>query len=184
MIAKTSMLLASASLAIGMAGTPVRANEKAAAAVVALGLLGIAAMAHHEDHYRPGQEPQTAEETAAFERGYRDGLHNEPYDSLRSSAAYGSGYDAGHKERANRLAHKHESHGDKVPNLASAGCVGEASAQWGRNPRDIHVVRAKKGGFSQAGGQEYQVEVAAGHKHGHCDVNDKGTVFKFHKGRL
>ena len=45
MIRKMSMLLASASLAAGMAAAPVRADEKAAAAVVALGILGIAAMA-------------------------------------------------------------------------------------------------------------------------------------------
>lgn len=184
MIRKMSMLLASASLAAGMAAAPVRADEKAAAAVVALGILGIAAMAHHDDHYREGQKPQTAEEIADFERGYRDGLHNEPYDSRHSTAAYGNGFDAGHKERANQLAYKHQGGGEKAPNLAMRGCVGEASAQWGRNPQDIHVVASRKGSFSQAGGQEYQVEVSAGHKHGYCDVNGEGTVFKFHRGQL
>ena len=184
MIGKTSMLLASASLAAGMAATPVHADEKAAAAVVALGLLGIAAMAHHDDHYREGQRPQTAQEMADFERGYRDGLHNEPYDSRHSSAAYGSGYDAGHKERANRLAHKQTHPDHKVPSLAARGCVGEASARWGRDPRDIHVTASKKGSFSQAAGQEYLVEVSAGHRHGHCNVNAEGTVFQFQKGRL
>lgn len=40
------------------------------------------------------------EEIAAFEHGYRDGLHNELYDSRRSSAACGSDDDVGHEERA------------------------------------------------------------------------------------
>ncbi|MEZ5720499.1 MAG: hypothetical protein R3D59_01655 [Paracoccaceae bacterium] len=143
MIRKMSMLLASASLAAGMAAAPVRADEKAAAAVVALGILGIAAMAHHDDHYREGQKPQTAEEIADFERGYRDGLHNEPYDSRHSTAAYGNGFDAGHKERANQLAYKHQG-GGEGPEPGDAGLRRETSAQWGHNPQDIHVVASRK----------------------------------------
>lgn len=186
MLGRTASLLASASLALGLAGAPARSDENADAAIVAgaVAILGIAALAHNSDHYRPGQEPKTEQETADFERGYRDGLHNEPYDSRHSTAAYGSGFDAGHKERANRLARKNIHKDDKAPHLATSGCVGEASAQWGRNPRDIHVVNSKKGSFSQAGGQEFRVEVSVGHKHGVCDVSAKGAVFKFHKGHL
>lgn len=184
MIARFSMLCASAALAAGLAATPVRADEKAAAAVVALGLLGIAAMAHHDDHYREGSKPQTAQEIADFERGYRDGLHNEAYNSVHSSAAYGNGFDAGHKERANRLAYKHRDKSANAPDKVMRLCVGEASAKWTRNPRDIHVVAARKGSFSQASGQEFLVEVAAGHKHGVCRVSQNGTVFEIKKGRL
>ena len=184
MIARSSMLFASASLAAGLATTPVRADEKAAAAVVALGLLGVAALAHHDDHYREGSKPQTADEIADFERGYRDGLHNEPYDSRHSSAAYGNGFDAGHKERANRLAYKHRDKAGNAPDVAMRACVGVASAKWTRNPRDIHVVAAKKGSFAQSSGQEYLIEVAAGHKHGVCSVSQNGTVYRVKHGRL
>lgn len=187
MMGKLTTLLASASLVVGMAGAPASAQDNKGAAIAvagALAILGVAALEHNQDHYRAGAEPKTDREVADFERGYRDGLHNEPYDSMHSSAAYGSGFDAGHKERANRLAHKQIHPDDKAPHLATAGCVGEASAQWGRNPRDIHVVATKKGSFSQAGGQEFRVEVSVGHKHGVCNVNAEGTVFKFQKGHL
>lgn len=168
-----------------MLPAPVIASEESdKAAAAALVLLGAAALAHHDDHYRDGYRPATGEETADFERGYRDGLHNAAYDSRRSTAAYGAGFDAGHKERANRLAYKRQDTSKGAPNVALRTCVGEASAQWGRNPRDIHVVGSATGAFSQAGGQEYQVEVAAGHKHGVCTVNAQGSVFSFRSGRL
>lgn len=167
------------------ASAPARASEESdKAALAALAILGIAALAHHEDHYRQGNAPANGQQTADFERGYRDGLHNEPYNSARSSVAYGSGYDAGHKERANRLAYKRHGAAQGAPNLAMRGCVGEASAMWNRNPRDIHVVASARGSFSQAGGQEYRVEVAAGHRHAVCNVNAEGTVFNVRNGRL
>ncbi|TCO71568.1 hypothetical protein [Rhodovulum euryhalinum] len=168
-----------------MSTLPVHASEESdKAALAALAILGIAAFAHHEDHSREGHALQTGQDKADFERGYRYGLHNKPYDSAWSSAAYGSGYDPGHTERANRLAYKRHDAAQGAPNLAMRICVSEASAQWGRNPRDIHVAGSAMGTFSQAGGQEYRVEVATGHRHGVCNVNAEGTVFSTEDGRL
>lgn len=169
-----------------MIATPTWSDDKDEAALAALALLGIAALAHHDDHYRAGNEPKSAQQTARFERGYRDGLHNEHYDTAHSSAMYAQGYDAGQKERSNRLAHKRQANNEnQLPNgIAARSCVGQASADWGRNPRDIHVVARRKGSFSQAGGQEILIELAAGHKHGICRVNQNGTVFEVRNGRL
>lgn len=182
---RTALAATTALIVMSSLPAPTRASENSdKAALAALAILGIAAFAHNEDHYRDGQALQTGQEKADFERGYRDGLHNEPYDSARSSAAYGAGYDAGHKERANRLAYKQHDAERGAPNLAMRSCVGEASARWNRNPRDIHVVASAMGSFSQAGGQEYRVEVATGHRHAVCNVNAEGTVFGIEKGRL
>ena len=182
-----SSICAVAALGIVCSLSPAHATDQEdAAALAALAILGVAAMTHHSDHYRPDHEPKTAEEKAQFERGYRDGLHNEAYDSRHSSVMYGQGFDAGHKERSNRLAHKRHSNSDATlpDGKAARACVGEASAEWGRDPRDIHVVDREKGAFSQASGQEIRIELAAGHKHGVCTVDHKGTVFGIEKGHL
>lgn len=183
---KTSIkFAASLTLALQIAAAPVRAEDEAAKVVLgAIAVLGVAALAHNQNHYHEGYKPADSNSVALFERGYRDGLHNEPYDSHHSSAAYGNGFDAGHKERANRLAYKHRDKSGDAPDIAMRACIGEASAKWTRNPRDIHIVAAKKGSFAQSSGQEYLVEVAAGHKHGVCSVSQNGTVYSVKHGRL
>lgn len=178
---KLCATLVSASICLSLSA-PVRASDDSdKAAAAALAILGIAALAHHSDHYRDGYRPNGGEETADFERGYRDGLHNEPFATPYPKPAYAEGYQAGHKERANRLAHKNRREGDgpHAPQLAMRGCVGEASARWSRDPRDIHVVRTR-----QEASNDFYVEVAAGHRHGTCEVGAGGNVFMFQNGGM
>ena len=63
-------LAAGAALAFNLTGTPSNAmDDKEKAALGAIALLGIAALAHNQNHYHEGQEPQGADQTAQFERG-------------------------------------------------------------------------------------------------------------------
>ncbi len=164
--------------------TPLRADETSeqeAAIAAALLLFGAAALAHHEDHHKDGKHHTQVDQIADFERGYRDGLHHADYDHRHDSPDYNDGFAAGHKERHNRLAHRHatEGGGPNAPTLAMRACVGQASAEWGRDPRDIHVVKSR-----QAGADDFYVEVAAGHRHGNCEVNSTGRIYLFRKGHI
>lgn len=99
----------------------------------ALVLLCAAALAHKEHHCREGQAAGGAEQTAEFERGYRDGLHGYEYNPAGSSAAYGNAHDAGHVERANRATHRTQarSKGPNVPKQALQGCAKAVAANFG-----------------------------------------------------
>jgi len=178
--------LAAVSLVAAISSPPAHADktgEAIGAAAAVLAIIGVAALAHHNDHYRDGWKPESDRETADFERGYRDGLHNDGYHGRygHDSRAYGEGYAAGQKERDNRLAHKRWSDrdGPNAPSLSMRACVGEASASWNHNPHDIHVVNT-----SQVGGNDFLVEVAAGHKHGTCEVSSSGQIYIFRNGRI
>ncbi|RBI83812.1 hypothetical protein DRV85_14255 [Rhodosalinus halophilus] len=167
-----------AAVALALAASPAAALDKQQREAVAgaLAILGIAALAHHEKHHQEGRAPQTADETAEFERGYRAGLHNDAYRG--STIAYGDGFSAGMKERENRLARTREqSEGPNAPTLALRGCVGEASARWGTNPRNIHVVNS-----TQVARDDFYVEVAAGHRHAVCEMSAQGRVYLFQDG--
>lgn len=174
-------LAAGAALALNLASAPASAmNDREKAALGAIALLGIAALAHNQNHYHEGQEPRGADQTAQFERGYRDGLHNEPYDSRHSSVAYGQGFDAGQKERSNRLAHKTRNvHGTQVPVAAMRACRDEAASSWGVHRRDVHAINA-----GQEGSDNFYIEVASGHKHVICGTSGAGQVFNLRNGRL
>ncbi|PRY22280.1 hypothetical protein CLV78_107204 [Aliiruegeria haliotis] len=171
-------------MAAALVAAPVQAewtDEQKAAAAGALVLLGAAALAHHEDHHEDGKHLTQVEEIAAFDRGYRDGLHNAERDPRDGGRNYTDGYEAGEQERQHRLAHRKQDNHVKhnLPNLAKRACVGEASARWGRNPRDIHVTNGRK-----VGGDDYLVEVSAGKRHGNCEANSKGDIYLFKKGRI
>lgn len=176
--AVTSVLVLA--LSLGAVAAPAEElSESDKAALGAIAILGIAALSHNKNHYHEGHEPKGAEATAQFERGFRDGLHNEPYDSRHSSAAYGQGYDAGQKERSNRLAHKHNQDGTKVPHAAMRSCVAEAASSWGVREHDVHAVKS-----GQEGADNFYIELASGHKHVICGTNAAGQVFNLRNGRL
>jgi hypothetical protein len=182
MIMKLSALLAGAAVILSLATAPVRAemsdDEKAAAA---LAILGLAAMAHHKDHYREGYAPANGEETAQFEMGYRDGLHNQPYASDYPTSAYMNGYDAGHRERSNSRAHQTNNvAGVKVPQAAMNACFNDAvKGVFQTNPQNVHVIKA-----AQEGADNFYIELAHGHKHVVCEVNSKGEIFNTEYRRL
>ena len=153
-------------------------NEKQALAAAAI--LGIAALAHNQNHYHDDYEPKDSEATAQFERGYRDGLHNEPYDSRHSSVNYGQGFDAGQKERQNRLSHKtRDVHGTKVPVEAIKSCKDEAASSLNVGKHDVHMIKA-----GQEGSDNFYIEMASGHKHVICGTSGAGKVFNLRNGRL
>jgi hypothetical protein len=176
-------MVAAAALAMNAWSAPASAdmdnNEKAALA--GLAVLGIAALTHHKDHYREGYQPANGDETAQFELGYRDGLHNEPFDPQRSSTAFAQGYDAGHKERANRLAHKSNSIGGvNVPQAALNSCFTDAvRGVFQTSESHVHVTKA-----AQEGADTYYIELAHGHKHVVCTVNSAGEIFNTEYRRL
>lgn len=173
--------ICAASIALSPLASPsARADDKAVAVAGAIAILGLAALAHNKNHYQEGYQPTNADETAAFERGYRDGLHNEPYDSRHSSTAYGQGFDAGMKERSNSLAHKQRDvGGTKVPQATINGCITEVSNFYDVGAHQVHLIRA-----GQEGADSFYLEMASGHKHVICESNAKGEIFQLRDGRL
>lgn len=171
----------SAVIVLQLSAAPVYAlTDEQQAALAAAAIIGVAAIAHNSNHYQDGYNAKTAEEKAMFERGYRDGLHNEPYDSRHSSVAYGQGFDAGHKERSNRLSYKTSNvGGTKVPQAALNSCVSDAASAMSVGVHDVHTIKA-----GQEGSDTYYIEVASGHKHLVCQVNSKGQIFDTRYGRL
>jgi hypothetical protein len=179
---KVPALLASTALALTLATAPVRAEMNTEAkTAAALAILGAAALLHHKDHYRDGYAPADADTTAQFEMGYRDGLHNNPYASDYPTDAYANGYDAGHKERANSMAHRTNNvAGVKVPKAAMDSCFNDAvKGVFQTNPHNVHVVKA-----AQEGSDNFYIELAHGHKHVVCTVNSKGEIFNTEYRRL
>lgn len=176
------LTLTVAAMCLQLASAPARADmsseEKAAAAIA---ILGIAALAHNRHHYRDGYQPADHNETAEFEAGYRDGLHNEPFNPNASTTAFAQGYDAGQKERANSLAHKtHGATNAKVPKAAMSACFTDAvSGVFQTSPGNVHVIKT-----AQEGADNFYIELASGHKHVVCEVNSKGEIFNTEYRRL
>jgi hypothetical protein len=179
---KTSLtIVAAAAIAVQTLSLPSYAMTDAEkAALAAAALIGVAALSHHKHHHRDPAQMNDADYTAVFERGYRDGLYNEPYDSERSSAAYGNGYDAGQKERSNRLAHKNPANTrGSVPGAAMKSCVTEVADSLGVGAHDVHLIRT-----GQEGADNFYIEFAVGHKHIVCGTNAAGQVFNLRDGRV
>lgn len=74
----------------------------AVAAVAGIAVLGalLASKKHHRD-----DKEYDANQTAQFDRGYRDGLYNAAYHNYDRSDAYSNGYQAGVQERGANLNH-------------------------------------------------------------------------------
>lgn len=176
-----SASLASSVLVVSLVTAPVRADDKAGKVAGALVLLGAAALLHHKGHYRENYAPANDLETAQFENGYRDGLHNERFDPYTSTTAYAQGYDAGQRERANSLAYKrNNTAGVKVPKAAMDACFTDAvKGVFQTSEGNVHVIKA-----AQEGADNFYIELAYGHKHVVCSVNSKGKIFNTEYRRL
>lgn len=181
MIKKTLTLVAVAAIASQTLSLPSFAMSDAEkAALAAAAIIGVAAISHHKHHHRDPAQLNDADYTAMFERGYRDGLYNEAYDSAYSSAAYGNGYDAGQKERRNRLAHKNPANTrGSVPGAAMRSCVSEVANSLGVGTHDVHLIKT-----GQEGADNFYIELAVGHKHLVCGTNAAGKVFNLRDGRV
>lgn len=178
---KVASVFAMAAMVVSMDFAPAQAKVDKDVLAGALVLLGAAALSHNENHYREGYQPANSVEAADFERGYRDGLHNADYDSRRSSVAYGNGYDAGHKERDNRLSHRSraESEGPNVPPIAMHGCARVVATNFAVGIHDVHIVKTV-----QRGPNDFLVEAAVGHNHMTCVMNDGPDPVEVYGGRI
>jgi len=79
-------------------------NAGAVAAVAGLAILGaaLASKSHHRDGANYDDQ-----QTATFDRGYKDGLYNAPYHNYGRDDAYARGYQTGVDERNANLSHHH-----------------------------------------------------------------------------
>jgi hypothetical protein len=174
--------LISTAMAFGVLSAPALAKPDAEDIANALAILGVAALTHNQNHYQEGRAPSGAQETADFERGYRDGLHNFDYDAGNSAYAYGDGYSAGMKERENRSAPR-RSHSagtsNTVPHDVLRGCAGAVADAMGVGIHDVHVVASVKRGEN-----DYLVEAAVGHKHMTCAMDGVGVPQSVVDGRM
>ena len=74
-----------------------KSDRAVGAAVGAAALLGIAALAS-KSHQR-GEKYSDQNNTAEYERGYRDGLYNQSFHNYNSATAYSDGYTNGVQQR-------------------------------------------------------------------------------------
>jgi hypothetical protein len=81
-----------------------RNNNAAAIAVGAAALLGVAALAH-KSHQRDDKQ-YNEQQTADFERGYRDGLYHQPYHNYSNTREYSDGYNKGVDERSRQTSYR------------------------------------------------------------------------------
>ena len=82
-------------------------NKGAAIAVGAAALLGLAVLAS-KSHHREDRD-YDERQTAQFERGYRDGLYNQPYHNYENSNEYSHGYTKGVDQRGHETSYRSDS---------------------------------------------------------------------------
>lgn len=81
----------------------------ASAAGAVAGLALIAALAAHKaGHHDQGQHYSDGQQEADYERGYKDGLYDEPYHNYSRSESYGSGYQNGVEQRQRDTSHRND----------------------------------------------------------------------------
>lgn len=178
---RTFLLLGSAALCVTVGLAPVRAEmtsgEKTAAA---LAILGIVALAHNKHHYPNGYAPTSGEQTAEFERGYRDALHGYTYDERNGTRDYATGYEAGLGERENSVAHRQiAASGQKAPPMAISGCAEVVAQNFAVAQGSVHIVKSRS-----PGKHEWEIEAAVGRQHMVCKMRDSGEVLELRGGSL
>ncbi|MDH4414054.1 MAG: hypothetical protein QE484_12145 [Rhizobium sp.] len=180
---RTIALLAATTLALQAGLQPAQAGmsdkDKAAAAAAAIAILGIAALAHNKHHYQGGYEPGGGEETAEFERGYRDGVHGYPYWEGNRTPSYAEGYQAGDRERENAMAHRRVAADAKAPPMAYQGCAEIVARNFAVGMNHVHFTRARS-----PAKHEWQIEAAVGHQYMTCTMRDTGQLIDLRGGQL
>lgn len=74
-------------------------------AIGAAALLGVAALMHKSHHRKDKDYDEN--QTADFERGYRDGMYNHPYHNWDNRREYSDGFSAGVEERRQQSGYRH-----------------------------------------------------------------------------
>jgi hypothetical protein len=175
-------ILTISALCLQMAVTPAAADmskDEKAFAAGAIAILGVAALAHHKHHYKDGYRPGDAEETAEFERGYRDGLHGYSYWEYSQTRGYVEGYRAGENERANSVAHRRVPVDQRASPMAYSGCAEIVAQNFAIGPNHIHFIKARS-----PEKHKWQIEAAVGYEHMVCTMRDSGELFDLRGGRL
>lgn len=83
-------------------------NNNAAVAIGAVGAIAlIAALASHKSgHHDDGRHYADREQEADYERGYNDGIYNQPYHNYSRRDAYSSGYESGVRQRGQNSTYR------------------------------------------------------------------------------
>lgn len=174
-------ILASTAVIVGMVAQPAVAKmsdkDKAAAAAAAIAILGIAALAHGQHHYKGDYEPDDGDATSEFERGYRDGVHGYAYNEHRSTRDYAEGYQAGDRERENSMAHRRTSADSRAPAMANQGCAKIVAQNFGVSTHHVHITKARS-----PAKHEWLIEAAVGHDYMVCTMRDTGEVIDVRGG--
>lgn len=173
---KRVLALATATaLALLAPATAARADtESDQAAAAAIAILGIAALAHNKHHYQTGYAPVSGDATAAFERGYRDGLYGHSYDSRHGGRDYSEGYQSGQVERENASTYRHRPEavtGNGVPHEATKACVKIVAQNFAVSGHNVHIVNSY-----QKATHQYVIEAAVGRQTMVCTAKDNGEI--------
>jgi hypothetical protein len=84
----------------GPSGTAVAAGVGIAA------IIGAIALAHKSHNHEDGKHYADDASDAGFERGYRDGLYNEPYHNYDKSEPYSRGYESGVSQHGHETSYR------------------------------------------------------------------------------
>lgn len=179
---KIAIVLATvATLGLQVPATAARADtESDEAAAAAIAILGVAALLHNKTHYSTGYAPSNANATAAFERGYRDGLYGHSYDQRHGGQDYSEGYQAGTVERENGSTYRHNPQkvtDNGVPHAASKACVKLVAQNFGISAHNVHIVNSY-----QKATHQFVIETAVGRQHMTCTARDNGDILDLRGG--
>lgn len=77
-----------------------------AAGVGLAAIIGAIALAHKSHNHENGQHYPDEASDGVFDRGYRDGLYNQPYHNFDRAEPYSRGYEAGVAQRTRETGHR------------------------------------------------------------------------------
>jgi hypothetical protein len=102
-------------------------SDGAKVAIGAAALLGVAALIH-KSHQRDDRD-YNEQQTADFERGYRDGLYNNSFNNRGGSGEYNDGYNKGINERNQQSSYRN---GNGNPNYGTGWTQCASEGQYCR----------------------------------------------------
>lgn len=120
-------------------------NGAGAAIGAVAAIAAIAAIASHKSgHHENGSHYADNQHEAEYERGYSDGLHNNPYHNYSRSEQYSSGYQNGVEQRRQNSEHREDHRWGagyaasvKVTDLNGARAAGAESTLQSRGFRSV-----------------------------------------------
>lgn len=166
-----------------VAPVPVKAEDgrntrTVAAAVAAAALIGIAASGHHHGHYSDRKGYDDPRDTAEFDRGYRDALHDADRNNYNHTVAYREGYKAGEDERDRRIDYNQPNRWESDRHVADSNlrhrATVEAEKRWNIAAGNVTPTRSYKDDNGN-----YRVIVEAGYLKGECSFDRYGSFVRF-----